>query len=88
MVGLMAENYKADMRRHRTQCLQKRIDDLLSNRYDVTRALEKKYTYAGEIDYGFVWGDFKLLFRGAPDGGCGYLDRLVTKLKRIIDDDN
>ena len=87
MAHLMAENYKADMRRHRTQCLRKRIDDLLSNRQLLAIALEKKNTYGEFIDYSFIWSDVKYLFMGNPDGDFKYLDRLVTKLNKIIDDD-
>ena len=81
----MANNYKKEQQKSRTEGLQRRLDRLLSHsNYTLWPALEEKWTYGEETLYDCLWSDFKRISSRAPDGGCEATHMIVDKLEKII----
>ena len=81
----MANNPRKEARKSSQEALQRRLDKLLSYKYEFWHALEEMNTFGGETYYDSIWAQFKLLASGAPHGGSRPIGVMIDKLERIID---
>ena len=90
LASLVANNYKAELRKDRNRAIRKRARDLLDHPL-LPYYIEKLFTFGESkpgvpfLDYRMIWASYKFLL--SPDGSCKCTWNLIKDLENSMAND-